>query len=404
MNTQIIGLITPIMAVVFIAVFGLLWWRGRMGDHVLAFAAAYAFFAVGFVVTHVFDETSPILFHVTQVFYTGGTISLIWGATSRVNRAISLPLLGTIYAISAVTLAIAVAASNDISPRLYIVNTGYGVMFTIGTLTLLQSRRREFFDRLVIAIFALSAINFLCRPVLVLLIEQNIPVGDYRDSVYYSILNLTLAIMSLLTAVTLIGVCVTDLVNSIKERSDRDLLTGLRNRRAFEGDIGQMLDRASNAGVPVGLVVADIDHFKQVNDLWGHQAGDHAIETFGKLIESMVRSGDVTGRIGGEEFCIAVWDCDLDETHRLAERLRIAFAQLQHEGISDAIRLTASFGAVEWSGKETYHRLFGRADQLLYDAKQDGRNRVASDRRHQPEVRVSSPDQHELDLPISKAG
>lgn len=378
MNTQIIGLTTPLMALVFFATFLLLWWRGKMDAYVLGFAASYLFFALGFAATHLLDPTSAYLFHVTQVLYTAGTVSLLWGATRRINQPLMVGPIVVTYVVAAIVLAIAVAVTDDVAPRLYIVNTSYGVMFAGGALTLLHSRRRELFDILVIALFVASAINFFIRPVLTLLVEQSIQASDYRDSVYYSVLNLALAIMSLMTAMTLVGACVSDLVSTIRDKSDRDLLTGLRNRRAFEADIDDLLDRARHDDVPASLVVADIDHFKQVNDLWGHQAGDQAIANFGKLIQTMVRDVDIVGRIGGEEFCILIWNCPENSAHKLAERIRHAFAQMAHDGISENIHLTASFGVTEWRSGEPYRKLFARADSYLYDAKENGRNKVVS--------------------------
>ena len=396
MAPQIIGLTTPLMAMVFVFTFLLLWWRGGMGRYVLAFAASYFFFALGFSATHLMAEESPFTFHVTQAFYTLGTVCVLWGAAERIHQRLFFGPIMLTYAVAAAVLAVAVVVSDDIAPRLYIVNTGYGVMFAGGALTLMHSRRRELFDVLVIWLFVASSINFFVRPVLTLLVEGSIATGDYRESIYYSVLNVALAIMSLVTAITLIGACVSDLVSSMRETSARDLLTGLRNRRAFENDLATMLDKAKVADVPVSLVVADIDHFKQVNDLWGHLAGDQAIAGFGKLIDGTVRSCDITGRIGGEEFCILVWNCDETEATRLAERIRVAFAQTKHESISSNIHLTASFGVTQWTGKESYRRLFGRADALLYRAKDGGRNRVEATNMpadHEPPAPAIAPTQ-----------
>ena len=380
MTTQIIGLTTPLMGLVFAAIFLLLWKQGGMGRHVLSLAAAYVMMALGFAATHFLDDAAPYLFHTTQVFYTAGTIFLIAGATGRIGRKPPLAHIGLVYAITAVTLAVAVFASEEAGPRLYIVNTGYGIMFLLGTMVLINSRRRELFDRLVILVFVLSTVNFFVRPVLALTLESSIPIAEYRSSVYYSVLNVAMAVMSLIVAITLIGACTADLIRAMRDRSERDDLTGLRNRRAFEHEVEQMLERAKNSDVDVGLVVADIDHFKQVNDLWGHQAGDAAIASFGRLIERNVRGCDITGRIGGEEFCIVVWDCDLAETARLAERIRIAFATQPQPCINEDIRLTSSFGVAGWYDAESYLKLFARADRALYCAKEEGRNRIVCER------------------------
>ena len=378
MNSQITGLVTPLTALVFATVFGLLWWRGRMGDHLIGFALAYLFFGAGFASTHALDPTSFYIFHVTQLLYAMGTFCVIWGAAKRVGQRPPVTAVLITYAIAAATLAVAVGVTSDVAPRLYIVNTGYGAMFVIATLTLLQSRRRDTFDKLVIFVFALSAANFFVRPVLTLLVEQNIPAAAYRDSVYYSVLSLSLTVMSVVVAATLIGACVADLMGSMREGANRDGLTGMRNRQTFEAKIRERFEAAKRRNVPVSLVVADIDHFKQVNDLWGHQAGDNAITRFGNLIEDQVRDTDIAGRIGGEEFCVFVWDCDEEAAHGLADRIRKAFATQQFEGLPEHIRLTASFGVSRWQHGERYAQVFGRADAALYAAKEGGRDLVVS--------------------------
>jgi len=385
MGTKILALTTPLMALVFVTIFAVLWKRGNMGKHVLGFAVSYALLAIGYLITHFAAQTTLFVFHLTFSIYAIGTLVLLQSAALRVGRSIPLLAMGLIYAVTVATLSIATALTDQLEPRLYITNTAFGVMFMLGTMVLAHSRRQDLVDKLLLAIFVLSTVSFFTRPVITLLLESNIDTANYRDSVYYSILNVTLAMLSLLTALTLIAACLSDFLVSMRDQSDRDLLTGLRNRRAFEQEMVAMLERASVEGKPVGLVVADIDHFKQVNDLWGHQAGDAAITRFGELIETMVRDVDITGRIGGEEFCIAVWNCELKGAHRLAERIRAAFATMEHEGLNSDIRLTASFGVSQWDGAERYHRLFRRTDDLLYDAKESGRNRVASnfDRRRQ---------------------
>ena len=355
-----------------------LWRQGRMERHVLVFAVGYGLFALGFGTTHLFPTDSPFLFHASQFFYAAASTCLIWGVCDRAGVGVSLPALGTTYASAAVALVAAVVLSDDAGPRLVIVNTGYGAMFVIGTVTLLSSHRRDWMDRLIIAALALNAADFLLRPSLTLLAEGAIPVGEYRQSIYYSVINLVLTVKAIGVAMVLIGASFLDLYNSVRERAKFDSMTGLRMRQAFERDVNTRLAVATREGVPVSLVVADIDHFKQVNDLWGHQAGDEAIAAFGTLVSEMIREGDVAGRVGGEEFCVLVWNCREDAAARLAERLRAAFARMRHPALGEGICLTASFGVIERARGEAYNGMFARADAALYRAKESGRNRVTT--------------------------
>ncbi|WP_226698930.1 GGDEF domain-containing protein [Qipengyuania gaetbuli] len=379
MREQIIGLITPLSAVIFCVLFLVIWKRGKMDNYVLAFAATYFFFTVGFTVTHLLDTASSYVFHLTQFFYSLSVASAIWGLTRRVGQPPYLGALLLVYGLSAVTLAVAVAVSADISSRLIIVNTGYGVMYVIGLMSLLNAHRREVIDRFVIFMHVLLAAQFLIRPVITLMFEGSIIASEYRESIYYSVVNLSLSIISLSSALVLLGACIYDQMVAVREKAELDMLTGLRTRRAFEQDVIAWLEKAKQEAVPVSLVVADIDHFKAVNDVYGHQTGDNAIAEFGEVIRSTIRDTDIAGRIGGEEFCVLAWNCDGAAAMAMAERVRRRFGDRAIEGMPEDHRLTASFGVAGRDEGEGYGRLFARCDAALYAAKQGGRNRIVHD-------------------------
>ena len=383
MREQIMGLITPTMSIVFIVVFVVMWWRGKMENYVLAFAAAYLFFALGFGVTHLFDTGSPYVFHVTQFFYTLSVAAGVWGLTRRAGQPPYLGVLLTIYGLAATTLAVAVVTSPDIASRLIIVNVGYGSMYLVCIMSLLGAQRREAIDKLIIVTHAILGAQFMIRPVLTLLVERSIAADIYRESVYYSVLNLSLALVLLMSAMVLVGACVYDQIKAVREQAEIDGLTGLRTRRAFEQDVVELLEKAKQEYLPVALVVADIDHFKAVNDVWGHQIGDHAIARFGEVIRGTIRETDIAGRIGGEEFCILAWNCDEEAAVTMAERIRRKFAEAPVKGLPEDHRLTASFGVAGRGEGEGYGKLFARTDSALYRAKDAGRNRTVGDREKQ---------------------
>jgi diguanylate cyclase (GGDEF)-like protein len=381
MQTQILGMLTPLMALLFAITFAVFWKLGRMKRHVLGFAFGYLLFAMGFFATHFLPADAFYLFHTTQFFYSLGIIVSVFAVCERVGQKVHLPTLVGIYALSVAVLGVSVGVTSDVGPRLIIVNTGYGAMYVVCLITLLMARRRDVSDYAIIAIVAIQAIDFLVRPNLTLMFERTIPADQYRDSVYYSLIGLVLGVKSVASAMVLIGATIAEWTNSLRESSEADSLTGLHNRAAFEDAMSTVIPKAHAESRPLSLVVADIDHFKQVNDIWGHQSGDKAISSFGRLISEMIRGCDTAGRVGGEEFCIAVWNCPNEPAERLAERIRQAFAQLDHEGLSNDIRLTASFGVATAQDGESYERLFARADASLYEAKSNGRNRVENAER-----------------------
>ncbi|GAB5486525.1 MAG: GGDEF domain-containing protein [Parasphingorhabdus sp.] len=376
MQTQILGLLAPLMALFFAATFVVLWRVGRLKRHVLGFGIAFALSAMAFLITHFLPVDAFYLFHTTQVFYALSSTIMLAAVCERAGQQLHLGSFAVVYLITALVMGLMVSLSDDVAPRLVIVNIGYGAMFTMGVTTLLTARRREVIDFAIIAVMAFQAVDFFIRPSLTLLFEQTIPADVYRESIYYSLIGLVLGLKGVSMAMVLIGATIAEWMTALRESSERDALSGLRNRGAFEELMRNLLPRAQLEGRPLSMIVADIDHFKKVNDIWGHQAGDQAIAGIGELIGKTVRDCDTAGRIGGEEFCIAVWDCPNDPAERLADRIRQAFANLKHSGLSDDIRLTASFGVATARDGETYEQLFARADTALYKAKSSGRNRV----------------------------
>jgi len=169
-----------------------------------------------------------------------------------------------------------------------------------------------------------------------------------------------------------------ELVERIKELAVRDALTGLYNRRMFNEHLLQALARQERGGGNLALVLLDIDHFKKLNDTFGHPAGDAALKNAAQILEQHLRKGDQAARFGGEEFVVILPGTDEGGALRLAERIRSAIerSQLVFEGAR--ISVTASFGTSIWpSDGADGEALLSAADRALYSAKHAGRNRVA---------------------------
>lgn len=379
MQSQIIGLINPAIALLFAAAFAAMWLRDRAARHIAILAAAYVGLAGGFLVFHFTPAPNSVVSLLTMhAFYSAGAFGVCLGVLERAGIKAKLQIPVRIILLTAVALCLTTSSDNQ-SSRLYAANSFYGVLFLLAAQVLSRAGRKDAIDRLILWLFGLTALQFFVRPFFAILVEGAMTGQEYRESVFYSVMIVLVGIISLMLAMALIAACVADQMQALREESERDALTGLQTRRSFERDAMAMLDRAQAEGAKVSAIVANIDHFKRVNDLWGHQVGDGAIAAFGALLAGAIRATDHVGRIGGEEFCILVWDCDGGAAARLAERVRSRFASLQHEGIAPDIRLTASFGVAEMSPGEGYGRLFARADAALYAAKDGGRDRVESD-------------------------
>jgi diguanylate cyclase len=163
----------------------------------------------------------------------------------------------------------------------------------------------------------------------------------------------------------------------------RDPLTSLSNRRRFDDSLARELADARNRGIALSLVMADIDNFKQVNDLFGHRIGDEILKTFARVLIENVRERDTVARYGGEEFAIILPGTEVESALKITERMRSEL-----EGLELAVsasgqeigRVTASFGIAGLGTGDDVDTLVDRADTRLYQAKCAGRNRVAADR------------------------
>jgi diguanylate cyclase (GGDEF)-like protein len=157
-------------------------------------------------------------------------------------------------------------------------------------------------------------------------------------------------------------------------RAATDGLTGLPNKRAVTDAMKRMFAQASTTTSPLGLLLLDLDHFKQVNDQLGHPVGDQVLANVGAVLRSVLRAGDFAGRNGGEEFAILLPDTGVPAAFEIAERVRVAIAEMSLPGTD--VSVTVSIGVVGFPEHATLDRLERLADAALYLAKRHGRNRV----------------------------
>ncbi len=166
------------------------------------------------------------------------------------------------------------------------------------------------------------------------------------------------------------------------EMAITDPLTNLYNRRYMESHLGTLVQRASDRGKPISLLIVDIDFFKSVNDTHGHDVGDDVLREFGERLARSVRGIDLACRYGGEEFVVVMPDTDVAFAYNVAERLRQEIANEPFKVNCDVqtLDITASIGVTSLLGPtDSVDRFLKRADQALYRAKREGRNRVVSE-------------------------
>jgi diguanylate cyclase (GGDEF)-like protein len=162
----------------------------------------------------------------------------------------------------------------------------------------------------------------------------------------------------------------------VLRESIRDDLTGLHNRRYFNERLLDEIERARRYGGNISLLIGDIDHFKLVNDCYGHPAGDMVLREVSAIFIRELRRSDLVARYGGEEFAVVLFDCTPERAKTIAEGLRLAVAKANWPGLAET-RVTISFGVASLTkDASTLEGLIGKADKALYSAKAQGRNRV----------------------------
>jgi len=159
----------------------------------------------------------------------------------------------------------------------------------------------------------------------------------------------------------------------IEELSMRDRLTGLFNRHKLDIVLATEQERFKRYGTNFCAVIIDADHFKNVNDTYGHQVGDYVLKKLAKLMQENCRKTDFVGRWGGEEFLIIATQTDLEQAYIMSEKLRVI---IENEDFSPVNNVTVSLGIAQYTEGEATAKFINRADEALYEAKQTGRNKV----------------------------
>jgi diguanylate cyclase (GGDEF)-like protein len=197
------------------------------------------------------------------------------------------------------------------------------------------------------------------------------------SSAWLSVLSLEAFLMTIATAFILLAMSKERTELRHKTAAMTDPLTGLLNRRAFLQDAESLLQQQTARDRPIAVLLIDLDHFKSINDRFGHAVGDKVLQIFAKTTRGGLRQTDLVGRLGGEEFTVVLADAGMDNAYLVADRLRKAFAAAAAVVDGETIYATASIGvSVIIDPRQDLAKLITLADQALYLAKARGRNRV----------------------------
>ena len=296
---------------------------------------------------------------------------MVWNAARIFHgRKANLPglVLGPIAWIGAVTTI------EDPAMRLTI---GAGIVAVYAALTAseLWSERRRAMQRRWIAIVIPVAHG--CVLMLPILVGDLLRLNgqNFVSSFWVSLFSIELVLYAIGT-VFVIFMMVSDRAVAVhKTAASIDPLSGMLNRRGFSEACARVIEREATAGRPVTVMIFDLDHFKSINDRFGHPAGDEILKLFSAVVINNLRISDLSGRIGGEEFA-ALLQCSLEEGVLVAERVREAFENSNITCEEGAVDTTVSIGVAGGPAGTELEVLLASADTALYQAKRGGRNRV----------------------------
>lgn len=285
-------------------------------------------------------------------------------------------LLGPVVGASLVTIVLIIDMPRNSLPRAVLYQLPYLLVQLIGVFVILTSARRQALDITLLVLLTLSGLHFIAKPLLAAAIGSGATPQAYLGSTYAAISQATGAVLLIANGLLMLLIIVRDSMAEMTARSETDTLSGLLNRRGFEDRADKLLATTQRAGIPGAMLVADLDHFKSINDTFGHEAGDRVIAAFAEVLETFADPRSVMGRLGGEEFAVFMPATNLATARLYAEGVRSGFSSMAISGLPQGLAVSASFGVAPLEPSDSLSDLLRRSDAALYEAKKSGRDRV----------------------------
>ena len=372
-------MLNPAIGLMFAIAFLLLWLNRR--ERYVAYAAgAYFWTTLAFLLL---DVGPALPLHLERLFANFALlmVGIFYAAAfiGRFGRPIPWHAMAATAAVSLVGFIWFLFVDPDIRGRIQSISIGVGIIALFIVKSLWRVEKPHLIDKLLFGIAALSAINLIFRPAVILAFSGRfVSYEGFQQSIYWATVQLNQAILSVAAAISLMVAVAIDLIAELREQAEKDDLSGLLNRRGFEAKAGAVLRRCVDEERPVALLIADLDHFKQVNDRHGHAVGDAIITAFGALVRRIGPADMVAGRIGGEEFALLLPDTGIDAARRLADNIRAGLMPACADRIPPMLDPTASVGLAVGLSDAGLSQLLRQADEALYEAKRAGRNLTRS--------------------------
>ncbi|GAA0504506.1 GGDEF domain-containing protein [Pigmentiphaga sp. GD03639] len=380
----LLALSHPLVALLIAALLGGAWrFMGRPA-HLLYFIGAFASYATALILQiTLWPANLTVNIAATGVLYGAGAF-LFAGGIAQLERQ-RLPSWPSALILAAM-LAVRLWSIRDPAwsgLRIGALYTAVTLLFLLALWRIRHLARGTALERLLFGFLLLGILSLLPR-VLLTMNAKTLDYG-YDGGMYWVLTQLSFYLFSVGAAVLLVLLTAFRTIAHFSLVSERDALTGLRNRNSLL----DFLARSRGTAERYGLVILDADHFKQINDHYGHPVGDAVLQAMAGVLAQHVRKMDALGRIGGEEFMLVLPGATLEETEQAAVRLQAALAQHDFSSIVPGLRCTASFGIGSFEGDVPFEASYAHVDRLLALAKRQGRNRIGKDATQPAEAVVT---------------
>jgi diguanylate cyclase (GGDEF)-like protein len=301
-----------------------------------------------------------------------GMVMLHFGIGELYSRRLDRRLVALFTAASLVLSYVIYDLRRGTPAHAFLYQAPFAIVVLTSAYMVLSSQRRMTLDRFLGVLLVITGFHFQAKAGLAIAVGSGGEAKDYIYTNYALVSQSSTAVLMVGVGLTLLAALILEIMTDQRTESERDTLSGLANRRGFDRGIRSLLEKTPDT--THAIVLCDLDHFKRINDTFGHATGDRVIEGFGQRLRTCLPSDAVVGRIGGEEFAIFLPATQPGTALQLAEALRAETVHI--EGLPDTLKVTASFGVSSFSVSDDLAEAFRQADRALYAAKNAGRNRV----------------------------
>jgi diguanylate cyclase (GGDEF)-like protein len=380
LDVKTLYLLNIVVALVTAGVSFFSWFYHRDMPGLRGWAIGLSLGAAGTVMLSLRTPASPIILAIAGNTLIVAGYATVWMSVRRFNDGVlDLRYVTFPVGLFVVFFTIASLAGADIRDRIAMVSTAIGTLSLLAGREVFNARKQEpLGSRLPTSLaFAFIAIAMIVRAIFALLGEVPSTDSAFYDPTQGSTLFVNTVCLVAVT-LGLLMMANERLRRRYEKLASTDELTGLPNRRFFLEHGERLCSRAARDKFPACILLMDLDHFSEVNRLFGHPGGDHALAAFAAFTRTQLRPTDLIGRYGGEEFCVLLQRTDEKEGVRIAERLRTGVANMSIELGREVLRITVSIGLTQLDDDGDLRASIRKADIALYRAKALGRNLVCS--------------------------